>query len=260
MKKSQLQVGLDISQKRLDVCAMRPDGEVVLSHHAFANNRKGYAELKESLLRLLEAENLDGLEIAGESTGYYWLPLFLQLTADEAWPGDGPVLFLLNSRQVYWFKKGFAEDDKTDAKDSFYVTEKLRTQRRQHHPWAVDLSWLRLRFYSRLRFAILSKWYVGGVTDFFLSGAFQYAEDLQNPYFRPEQRFARVGIAGLGGFAVGFGGTIIGTSLGCGPYSPICIAGSGVVLGAAWAFGLQPMIFDAVPFLQPPPRNLLPVN
>ncbi|MBK6328892.1 MAG: hypothetical protein IPF56_23615 [Chloroflexi bacterium] len=34
---------------------------------------------------------------------------------------------MLNSRQVYWFKKGYAPDDKTDAKDSFYVTEKLRT-------------------------------------------------------------------------------------------------------------------------------------
>lgn len=154
MKKSQLQVGLDISQKRLDVCAMRPDGEVVLSHRSFANNRDGYAGLKGSLLTLLEAESLDGLDIAGESTGYYWLPLFLHLAADEEWQGYDPTLFLLNSRQVYRFKKGYAEDDKTDVKDSYYVTEKLRTQRRKHHPWAADLSWLRLRFYSRLRFHI----------------------------------------------------------------------------------------------------------
>ncbi len=110
------------------------------------------------------------------------------------------------------------------------------------------------------RFAILSKWYVGGVTDFFLSGAFQYAEDLQNPYFRPMQRFARAGVAGGGGFLAGLGGTVIGNSLGCGPYAPVCIAGSSVVLGAVWALGVQPVIFEAVPFLQPPPRNLQPLN
>lgn len=154
MKNTQLQVGLDISQKRLDVCAMRPDGEVVMSHRSFANDLSGYARLKDTLLALLEAENLDGLAIAGESTGYYWLPLFLHLTADETWQTYEPALHLLNSRQVYWFKKGYAPDDKTDARDSFYVTEKLRTQRGQHYPWTADISWLRLRFYSRLRFHI----------------------------------------------------------------------------------------------------------
>ena len=65
---------MDISQKRLDVCAMRPNGEVVMSHQAFTNNLRGYAGLKECLLSLLEAEGLNGLDVAGESTGYYWLP------------------------------------------------------------------------------------------------------------------------------------------------------------------------------------------
>ncbi|MBK7895227.1 MAG: hypothetical protein IPJ90_10185 [Anaerolineaceae bacterium] len=110
------------------------------------------------------------------------------------------------------------------------------------------------------RFAVLSNPFVGGTTDFLLAGAFQYVEDLQNPYFRPEQRFARAGVAGIGGVAAGLGGTVIGGSLGCGPYAPICIAGSSIVLGTAWAFGVQPIIFEAFPFLQPPPRNLLPLN
>lgn len=152
MKNGQLQVGLDISQKRLDVCAMRPNGEVVMSHHSFPNDMDGYTALRESLLSLVESEGLEGLEIAGESTGYYWLPLFMQLEADEMWGEYDPTRYLLNSRQVYWFKKGYAPDDKSDARDSFYVTEKLRTQGHRHHPWSADMSWLRLRFYSRLRF------------------------------------------------------------------------------------------------------------
>ncbi len=151
MKKSRLQVGLDISQKRLDMCTMRPDGEVIMNHRSFANNRSGYEALQQNLLEQVSANGFAGVDIGAESTGYYWLPLFLQLQADEDWLGDKLTPYLLNSRQVYWFKKGYAPDDKTDAKDSFYVTEKLRTQRRQHHPWSADLDWLRLRFYSRLR-------------------------------------------------------------------------------------------------------------
>lgn len=154
MNHKQLQVGLDISQKWLDVCIMRPDGEVVLNHRRFANDLKGYAVFKEMLLEILAAYKVRSVAIAGESTGYYWLPLYLHLHADETWQAYDLQLYLLNSRQVYWFKKGYAPDDKSDAKDSFYVVEKLRTQRRQQKPWCADTSWLRLRFYSRLRFHI----------------------------------------------------------------------------------------------------------
>ena len=110
------------------------------------------------------------------------------------------------------------------------------------------------------RYAILSDLTVGLTTDFLLASAFQYAEDLQNPYFRPDQRFARASVAGIGGAFSGAVGVYIGGSLGCGPYAPVCIAGSSLVLGTAWAFGVQPMIFEAIPFLQPPPRNLQPLN
>lgn len=162
MNNSRLQVGLDISQKRLDVCAMSQDGQIILNHQSFANNLKGYGNLCDCLLAQLKAGGFSGLDIAGESTGYYWLPLFLHLAADETWQAYDLALYLLNSRQVYWFKKGYAPDDKTDAKDSFYVCEKLRTQRHKHHPWSADalggseeaFSWLQLRFYSRLRFHI----------------------------------------------------------------------------------------------------------
>jgi transposase len=154
MKKSQLQVGIDISQKRLDVCTMQPDGQIIMSHGTFAHNLPGYEALAGALQEQIASHGLTGVDIGVESTGYYWLPLFVHMQADERWQGYEVKLYLLNSRQVYWFKKGYAPDDKSDAKDSYYVTEKLRTQRGQHHPWAADLSWLRLRFYSRLRFHI----------------------------------------------------------------------------------------------------------
>ena len=110
------------------------------------------------------------------------------------------------------------------------------------------------------RFALLGSKFWGGVTDGALSFGFQYLEDLQNPYFTTKQRLGRAAVASTGGILAGYFGTVIGTSLGCGPYAPLCIAGSSLALGAIWGFGLQPMIFEAIPDLQPPPRNLLPLS
>jgi len=151
MKSSRIQVGFDISRNKLDMCILEPDGQVLVRHRKFPNSLEGYQAIKKSVMDILEGEAFRGVDIGGESTGYYWLPFFLQLQQDAELAAYYPKSYLLNARQVYWFKKGYAEDDKTDAKDSFYVTEKLRTQRNKH-PWQPDLDWLRLRFYSRYRF------------------------------------------------------------------------------------------------------------
>ena len=84
MNDSRLQVGLGISRKRLDVCTMQPDGEVILSHRSFANNRPGYEALQQVLREQVVTNGFAGVDIGAESTGYYWLPLFLQLQADES--------------------------------------------------------------------------------------------------------------------------------------------------------------------------------
>lgn len=151
MKRSRIQVGFDISKKKLDMCILEPEGQVVVRHRCFANTMAGYQEIKQILLPILHSETRPGMDIGGESTGYYWLPFFMQLRQDPDLENYDLNIYLLNSRQVHWYKKSYAEDDKTDEKDSFYVTEKLRTQRRKH-AWQPDMAWLRLRFYSRYRF------------------------------------------------------------------------------------------------------------
>jgi len=77
---------------------MRPDGEVVMNHRSFGNNRPGYEALRQVLLEQVATHGFAGVDIGAESTGYYWLPLFLQLQADESWSGYEPRLYLLNSR------------------------------------------------------------------------------------------------------------------------------------------------------------------
>ena len=132
----------------------------------------------------------------------------------------------------------------------------------QKGPWralaSVDRPIFETAVGRTARFSWLSKYRVGFATDAFLGGLFQHLEDSQNPYFTSKQRGARITIASFGSGAAGLAGSYIGGSLACGPYAPLCIAGGGLVFGIAWGFGIQPMIFENVPGLQPPPRNLQP--
>ncbi|NIV30720.1 MAG: transposase, partial [Anaerolineae bacterium] len=106
------------------------------------------------LLDALDDYAFDGIDVSGEATGYLWLPFFLQLAADPELELHDLRLHLLNPRWVKWFKKCFAQDDKTDEKDCYYIAERTRT----HPPdvaWSADPSLLALRFYTRLRFHLV---------------------------------------------------------------------------------------------------------
>jgi hypothetical protein len=151
---NRLQTGIDFSQKRADFCLLFPDGRPLESHIAFDNSYLGYSLAKQLLLDALDRYSFDGIDISGEATGYLWLPFFLQLAADPDLEPHDLKLYLLNPRWVKWFKKCFADDDKTDEKDPFYITERTRT-RRPNATWFADPSLLALRFYTRLRFHLV---------------------------------------------------------------------------------------------------------
>ena len=113
----------------------------------------GYSLAKQLLLDTLDEYAFDGIDVSGEATGYFWLPFFLQLAADPDLAPHDLNLFLLNPRWVKWFKKCFAEDDKSDQKDPFYIAERTRT-RRPSATWSPP-DCLPLRFYTRLRFHVV---------------------------------------------------------------------------------------------------------
>ena len=149
-----LQVGIDFSQKRADFCLLSPDGHFIEPHQAFDNSMPGYGLVKRLLLDALDQFDFDGVDVSVEATGYYWLPFFLQLAADPDLELHDLKLHLLNPRWVYWFKKCFAQDDKSDQKDPYYIAERTRT-RPSAIPWTPDLDALCLRFYTRLRFHLV---------------------------------------------------------------------------------------------------------
>ena len=151
MNPNRLQVGIDFSQKRADFCLLFADGQPLISHQAFANTRLGYQKAQQVLLDSLQAYAFDGLDVSGEATSYYWFPFFWQMAHDAELGACDLSLFLLNPRQVHWFKKSLPPDDKTDNTDPFYIAERTRT-RRPKAPWDPQDEWLPLRFYTRLRF------------------------------------------------------------------------------------------------------------
>ena len=152
MKPFRLQVGIDVSKRRLEVCVLSPEGNI-LQQRTFPNTLPGYQALREALRSIQEAGGFAGIDLGAESTGPYWLPLFLYAQQDEAWePGELQTM-LLNARQVHWFKKGASVAEKTDATDAFFIADKLRTQRHKQ-TWQADLAWLRLRFFTRARFRL----------------------------------------------------------------------------------------------------------
>ena len=50
---NRLQVGIDFSQKRADVCLMFPNGQPLERHQAFGNSCSGYSLAKQLLLDAL---------------------------------------------------------------------------------------------------------------------------------------------------------------------------------------------------------------
>lgn len=151
METNRLQVGIDFSQKRADFCLLFPDGQPLILHQAFANSQLGFQQAKQILLDTLRSYAFDGLDISGEATSYYWFPFFWQMAHDTQLCGCDLSLFLLNPRQVHWFKKSLPPDDKADSTDPFYIAERTRT-RRPKAAWDPQDDWLPLRFYTRLRF------------------------------------------------------------------------------------------------------------
>lgn len=150
MKNGHLQVGIDFSQKKADFCLLHPDGEPIEMHRSFSNSLSGFGDAHRFMLEAMQKHDLEGISISGEATSYYWLPFFRQLEADKELAAENLKLYLQNPRWIHWYKKCFAKDDKTDAKDPFYIADYTRTKR-PIYSWESREKWLVLRFYTRLR-------------------------------------------------------------------------------------------------------------
>lgn len=152
--KSRLQVGIDIGMNKADYAVLHPNGELLEMHRGFANNPEGYLKAREMLLKTLQQQNLEGLDIGVEATSYYWLPLYIQIYQDPELAQYHPRQALLNAGWVKWYKKSFPPDHKSDKSDPFYIAERLRTLPRPNW-WQYDPHWLTLRLRTRMRLHLM---------------------------------------------------------------------------------------------------------
>lgn len=154
MTNERLLVGIDFSKNRADVALLKSSGELLKRHQGFANNQVGYQEAKELIVKTLKEQGLEGLDVAGEATSYYWLPLFIEMEQDADLAGYDPKLFLLNPKWVRWYKKAQSSNHKNDQSDPRYIGDYLRVHR-PASTWHYDKRWLPVRFYTRLRFHLV---------------------------------------------------------------------------------------------------------
>ena len=148
---SRLIAGIDFSTKSADTSLLTPDGTRLGRHHRFDNSLSGLQELKQTVLEALDSQEYDGVDIAGEATGMYWLPFFLELANDAELAAHDAQLFVLNPRFVKLYKDSISHTDKTDPNDAFYIADRVRV-RRPRVPWEADPQLLALRCYTRCRF------------------------------------------------------------------------------------------------------------
>jgi transposase len=151
---SRLIAGIDFSTRWADTSLLAPDGTRLGRHRRFANSLSGFQDLKLAVLEILDTHAFDGVDIAGEATGMYWLPFFLELAADSELAAHDVQLFVLNPRLVKLYKQSIAHTDKTDANDAFYIADRIRV-RRPRVPWEADPVNLGLRCYTRGRFHLV---------------------------------------------------------------------------------------------------------
>lgn len=146
-----IKVGIDVGRSKVDFVILHPEGQRLEKNSSFNNSPEGIEQAKQLLIKTMEKHNFSGVDIAAEATGFYWLPLFIQLQQDAELARYAPRLTLLNAAWVKWYKKGFPPDHKSDQVDPFYIADRLRTMV-NHTWWYYDAHWLNLRFYTRLRF------------------------------------------------------------------------------------------------------------
>jgi transposase len=148
-------VGVDVHRKTNTFCLMDARGEEVLPRFTLDNNRPGTQRFIRRVTELMEAGGFSELQVAAEATSWYWFHFFQSLQQDallNQWPLD---LHALNPRLTANFKKSYVDLDKADPIDAYVIADRLRWGRDVGTPFALDETYLALRFLTRYRYHVV---------------------------------------------------------------------------------------------------------
>lgn len=119
-----INVGIDISKKKFDVCILFPNGKALT--HVFDNDKKGFDEL----LKWLDQKQVGTCRAVMEATGWYGEDLARVLY------NKGYTTFVVNPAQIKYFGKSKLSRAKTDKKDARLIAEFASTHP-ELTPWVL---------------------------------------------------------------------------------------------------------------------------
>jgi len=136
-----LYCGIDVAKRRHAVALLDERGQLVQPILSMANDRAGFDLLLQSL------PAADGVTIALEATGHYWLALYDALTQ------QGFPVVVLNPLQVAAYRRSGVRKVKSDRSDAAWIADFVRIA--TPSPTRRDLPvLLQLRELSRFRFRL----------------------------------------------------------------------------------------------------------
>ncbi|MDP9382268.1 MAG: IS110 family transposase [Chloroflexota bacterium] len=147
-----LNVGIDISRHRHDVCMLDEAGERVGKPFTIQNNRSGATELVERLART--APEYEQVRLGMEATGIYWYHLYRTLMREPALEGCEARVVVFNPRLIQGFRDAYTAMDKTDPDDAELIAERLRFGRLPDHS-PPDPRYFPLQRLTRYRFHLV---------------------------------------------------------------------------------------------------------
>ena len=132
---STLFVGIDVSSKSNEVCAIDFDGERHL-RSSFCNNHPGSVAMAEKLAAAMQARpDFSRLVIALEATSCYSTHVATFLSSTDILMPYRPFVYCLNPKTTAQYKKSFVSLPKTDPVDAFVIADFARVGRISSEPW-----------------------------------------------------------------------------------------------------------------------------
>lgn len=140
-----INVGIDVAQKKHDICIIDSNGTILEEHLTIENTRKGFVELCNAISKQEGGKIKSNVRIALEDTGHYSLNLLTFLR------NEGYAIFTYNPILIKEFAKSTTlRKTKTDKKDAKLIVRKLMSDHRKER-FSADENLIDLKFLTRNR-------------------------------------------------------------------------------------------------------------
>jgi len=133
MNQHSLFVGIDLSQKKMDISSVFFSGEQAGKPQSYANHLDGAESMSKYLISLLETHKLTRLVVGMEATDLYWCHIYNFLLDNTLLKpfltfngNENPQVYVFNPKLIHNFKRIFNEQSKNDKVDSLMIAQRLR--------------------------------------------------------------------------------------------------------------------------------------